>query len=33
VESGEEVGLPGTKRLGKVDVKWGQIVFFEASTF
>jgi Rps23 Pro-64 3,4-dihydroxylase Tpa1-like proline 4-hydroxylase len=29
VESGEEVGLPGAKRLRKVDVKWGQIVFFE----
>ena len=21
--------MPGVKRLGKVDVKWGQIVFFE----
>ena len=29
VENGEEVGLPGTKRAVKVDVKWGQIVFFE----
>lgn len=29
VENGEEVGLPGVKRAGKVDVKWGQIVFFE----
>lgn len=29
VESGEEVGMPGVKRLGKVDVKWGQIIFFE----
>ncbi|EIW72950.1 hypothetical protein TREMEDRAFT_42106 [Tremella mesenterica DSM 1558] len=29
VESGEEVGLPGVKRTLKVDVKWGQIVFFE----
>ena len=31
VENGEEVGLPGTKRSGKVDVTWGQIVFFEVS--
>ncbi len=29
VENGEHVGLPGPKRVGKVDVKWGQIVFFE----
>ncbi|WWC57664.1 uncharacterized protein I303_100197 [Kwoniella dejecticola CBS 10117] len=29
VENGEEVGPPGTKRVAKVDVKWGQIVFFE----
>ena len=29
VESGEEVGLPGTKRSAKVDVNWGQIIFFE----
>jgi Rps23 Pro-64 3,4-dihydroxylase Tpa1-like proline 4-hydroxylase len=31
VENGEEVGLPGTKRSTKVDVSWGQIIFFEAS--
>ncbi|KAK8844696.1 hypothetical protein IAR55_006545 [Kwoniella newhampshirensis] len=29
VENGEEVGPPGVKRTAKVDVKWGQIVFFE----
>ncbi|WWC85397.1 uncharacterized protein L201_000260 [Kwoniella dendrophila CBS 6074] len=29
VENGDEVGPPGTKRVAKVDVKWGQIVFFE----
>ena len=29
VQDGKEVGVPGVKRLGKVDVKWGQIVFFE----
>ena len=29
MDNGEEVGVPGTKRAGKVDVKWGQIVFFE----
>ncbi|ORY27313.1 putative nucleus protein [Naematelia encephala] len=29
VESGEDVGVPGVKRSGKVDVKWGQLVFFE----
>lgn len=31
VEGDGEVGVPGVKRLGKVDVKWGQIVFFEVS--
>jgi Rps23 Pro-64 3,4-dihydroxylase Tpa1-like proline 4-hydroxylase len=29
VENGEEVGLPGVKRVSKVDVSWGQIIFFE----
>ncbi|WVQ82610.1 hypothetical protein IAT38_004741 [Cryptococcus sp. DSM 104549] len=29
VENGEEVGPPSVKRIGKVDVKWGQIIFFE----
>jgi Rps23 Pro-64 3,4-dihydroxylase Tpa1-like proline 4-hydroxylase len=29
VENGEEVGLPGVKRISKVDVSWGQIIFFE----
>ncbi|WWD22752.1 hypothetical protein CI109_107245 [Kwoniella shandongensis] len=29
VENGDEVGPPGVKRTAKVDVKWGQIVFFE----
>ena len=29
VENDEEVGLPGVKRVSKVDVSWGQIVFFE----
>lgn len=29
VESGEEVGLPGVKKLASVDVKWGRLVFFE----
>ena len=29
VENGEEVGLPGVKRVSKVDVNWGQIIFFE----
>lgn len=29
VENGEEVCIPETKRSGKVNVKWGQIVFFE----
>ena len=33
VENGEDVGLPGTKRVTKVDVKWGQIVFFEVNQF
>lgn len=31
VENGEEVGLPGVKSVRRVDVKWGQIVFFEVS--
>lgn len=29
VASGEEVGIPGTKRSDKVDVNWGQLIFFE----
>ncbi|OCF34794.1 nuclear protein [Kwoniella heveanensis CBS 569] len=29
VVDGKEVGPPGVKRCGKVDVKWGQIIFFE----
>lgn len=29
VESGDEVGLPGVKKLSSVDVKWGRLVFFE----
>lgn len=29
VENGNEVGLPGVKSVKRVDVKWGQIVFFE----
>jgi Rps23 Pro-64 3,4-dihydroxylase Tpa1-like proline 4-hydroxylase len=31
VENGEEVGLPGAKKIAEVTVKWGQIIFFEAS--
>jgi Rps23 Pro-64 3,4-dihydroxylase Tpa1-like proline 4-hydroxylase len=31
VENGDEVGLPGVKSVKRIDVKWGQIVFFEAS--
>ena len=29
VEDGKETGLPGVKASWRVDVKWGQIVFFE----
>lgn len=29
VGNGEDVGMPGSTPVGKVDVKWGQIVFFE----
>ena len=29
VESGEEVGMPGSKRSAKADVNWGQLIFFE----
>ncbi|KAL7421014.1 putative component of NuA3 histone acetyltransferase complex [Cryptotrichosporon argae] len=29
VESGEERGAPAVKRVAKVDVTWGQIIFFE----
>lgn len=33
IEGGEEkdVGPPGVKRSGKVDVKWGNLVFFEVA--
>lgn len=33
VENGEDVGPPATMRSDKVDVKWGQLVFFEVSGF
>jgi Rps23 Pro-64 3,4-dihydroxylase Tpa1-like proline 4-hydroxylase len=29
VENGQDVGLPGVRSVRRVDVKWGQIVFFE----
>jgi Rps23 Pro-64 3,4-dihydroxylase Tpa1-like proline 4-hydroxylase len=29
VENGDDVGVPGSKRSEKEDVKWGQLVFFE----